>query len=142
MALAYRRALLEAGHDGSLARVCGNAQLFICDDPDEAFDRAVPHLAWQLDTYRAHGVDGTDKPIPPPLDHDKLRNRTSGMLPLQFVTPEQAVEKLLTMTKDLPVHDMYVFASIAGMPTELAARNVELWVTKVKPAYIAASASR
>ena len=134
---AYTAGMREAGRDPAQARVCGNAQLFICDDPDEAFARAVPHLAWQLDTYRAHGVDGTDKPVPAPIDHARLRNRTSGLLPVQFVTPAQAVDRLIATTRGLPVQDVYIFATIAGMPDDLAARNVELWLTKVRPAFAA-----
>jgi alkanesulfonate monooxygenase SsuD/methylene tetrahydromethanopterin reductase-like flavin-dependent oxidoreductase (luciferase family) len=134
---AYTAGLREAGYDESLARVAGNAQLFVCDDPDAVFERAVPHLAWQLDTYRAHGVDGTGKPAPSPVDHARLRNRASGVLPLQFVTPDQAVERLLQQTSGLPVRDIYIFANVGGMPDDLARRNVELWLTKVRPAFLA-----
>jgi hypothetical protein len=109
--------------------------MLVVDDPDEAIATLAPHIKHQWETYRRYGVEGTDQPVPEPVDpHEWCRPESPGM-PARFelFTPDQAVAALRERYTGLPVVDMCIWGSIAGMPTELAERNVELIATVVAP---------
>lgn len=133
----YRQGLEEGGHDPESARMAGLVNLVVADDPDEAFERIIPHLAHQLNTYRKGAADGTGR-TPSPITPEKLRanhRRDSGVLqPLEVVTAEEAVTTIRQRTAALPVEEVYFWASIAGMDDDLVHRHVELVSTVVRPA--------
>lgn len=131
----YARAWNEAGHDPAGARAGGLVNIVLADDPDEAFARIAPHVAYQWDTYNRYGVEGTDKQPPKPIDPHRWREPTApGELPrFAVMTPDDAAATLRGRYDDLPVTDLYLWASIAGMPDELAERHVELLCTTLIP---------
>ncbi len=133
----YRQGLDEGGHDPASARMGGLVNLLVADDPDEAFERVLPHLAWQLNTYRKGAADGTGRQ-PSEITVEKLRanhRRDGGVLqPIEVLTPADAVASLRARTEGLPVEHVYCWASVAGMPDDLAHRHVELLATVVQPA--------
>ena len=69
----YTEGLAEGGHPPTKARMAGVVWMVVADDPDEAHERLLPHLAWQLNTYQAARVAGTGE-TPSPLD----RGDTAG----------------------------------------------------------------
>ncbi|MYH97162.1 MAG: LLM class flavin-dependent oxidoreductase, partial [Acidimicrobiia bacterium] len=92
----YTEGLAEGGHDPSVARMAGVVSMVVADDPEEAYERILPHLAWQLNTYRAAGASGSGK-TPSPLTVEKLRERRSTMgviSPMEVLTPDEAIEHL------------------------------------------------
>ncbi len=130
----YTEGLTEAGHDPAVARMAGVVNMVVADDPDEAYERILPHLAWQLNTYREAGASGTGR-VPSPLTVDKLRERRSTMgviSPLEVLTPADAIEHLSGLAEGIPMVEAYCWASIAGMPDDLAHRHVELLCTEVR----------
>lgn len=132
----YRQGLAEGGHDPDSARMKGLVSVVVADDPDEAFERILPHLAHQLNTYRHAGAAGTGH-TPKPLTVDKLRESRAvgGVIPpLEVLTPARAVDRLRELTAGLPVEEVYLWASVAGMDDDLVARHVELLATEVRPA--------
>ena len=48
----YLRGLREGGHDPASARMGGLLDIIVADDPEQATERILPHLAHQANTYR------------------------------------------------------------------------------------------
>jgi alkanesulfonate monooxygenase SsuD/methylene tetrahydromethanopterin reductase-like flavin-dependent oxidoreductase (luciferase family) len=137
----YRQGLSDGGHDPDTARMTGLLNIVVADDPDAAWPRIREHLAYQLDTYRAYGTEGTGLPAPRPVDPDRWRQAspTPGTLPqFQLLTPDAAVTAILDATEGLPTVGCHLWTTIAGMPTDLVQRHVELLATVVAPAVRAA----
>jgi alkanesulfonate monooxygenase SsuD/methylene tetrahydromethanopterin reductase-like flavin-dependent oxidoreductase (luciferase family) len=141
----YVRGLTEAGHARADARMAGLANLILADDPEAAWPRIAPHLAYQRDTYNRYGAEGradaalrpaTLDPSGAPVNVDELRQPAAEAIPPSFdvVTPEEAIERLTRWLDPLPVRHVYLWESIAGMPDDLADRHVELLATRLAPA--------
>jgi alkanesulfonate monooxygenase SsuD/methylene tetrahydromethanopterin reductase-like flavin-dependent oxidoreductase (luciferase family) len=133
----YRDGLVEGGHDPASARLGGVVDILVADDPEAATQRILPFLAYQQDTYRRYRLEGTGAPAPSPVTAASLQEvlDATGRLPgLAVLTPDQAVSAIRERIQDLPVEHVYVWASIAGMPNDLADRHVELLLTQVRPA--------
>ena len=124
----YRAALAEAGHDPGSARMGGVIDMVVCDDPEATMERVLPFYAYQQNTYRRYGAEGTGAPEPKPISEDSLRKR------LAVVTPADAVAAIKERTEGLPVEHVYLWASIAGMPDDLVERHIELLFDQVAPA--------
>ncbi|RSM85669.1 LLM class flavin-dependent oxidoreductase [Kibdelosporangium aridum] len=131
----YVQGLVEGGHDPAAARVCDLLPVLLADDPEEAWTRVAPHLAHQMNSYRQLSVEGTDHPVPPLLGLEDLRHQpTDGSWGLlEILTPEQAAERIHARTAGLPVRHLIFWASIAGMPDDLVARNIELVSEQLPP---------
>ncbi len=133
----YRRGLEQGGHDPATARMAGLVNLVVADDPEAAFEQILPHLAFQLNTYRKGAADGSGR-TPSEVTVEKLRqshrDHTNVLQPVNVLGPDEAIAFLRDHTAGLPVHEVYCWASIAGMPDELVHRHVELLATVVRPA--------
>lgn len=132
----YREGLVEAGHDPSTARTGGMLDIIVADDPEEAFERILPHYAHQLNSYRAAAVAGSGRDAPKEITVEKLRSGMAqkGQIPgLRVLTPTEAVAAIREATEGAPVEHVYLWASVAGMPDELVERHVELTCTQVVP---------
>ncbi|MCH2170833.1 LLM class flavin-dependent oxidoreductase [Myxococcota bacterium] len=132
---AYLEGLQEAGHDAENARLGGTLSIVCADDPEEAFERILPHLAHQLNSYRKGNAAGSSK-TPRELTVDELRNgRGSGPLgALEVLRADEAAERIREQTRGLPVEHVYLWASIAGMPDDLVARHIEIVSTDLRQA--------
>ena len=101
---------------------------------DEAYERILPHLTHQLNSYRHHAALGGPKPARM-LTEDEVRERGSGVIkPLQVLTPEQTVAHVRELSDGLPVEHVYFWASVGGMPEDLVERQMELLIDEVQPA--------
>ncbi len=133
----YRAALREAGHGDQAARMAGVVTVVVVDDPDQAFERVLPHALHQINTYRAAAAAGTGR-TPSPVTADKLRtarhDHTTVLSPLEVLTPDQTVAWLRTKVQGLPVEEVFCWASVGGMPHDLVQRHLELWLGEVRPA--------
>ncbi len=141
----YVEGLEEAGHSAGDARMAGLANIILADDPEAAWPRIAPHLAYQRDTYNRYGAEGrasadlrpsTLDPTGAAVDVDELRKPATEALPLSFdvVTPEVAIERLTTWLSPMPVQHVYLWESVAGMPDDICDRHMELVATKLAPA--------
>lgn len=131
----YRAGLREAGHDPRLARMGGLVEIIVADDPKEALDRIIPHYAHQLNSYSAAYAWGSGGAAP--LVTSQMLSegtRPAGAVGLNVCTSDQAIEAITSATAGLPVHHVYAWASVAGMPDDLVERHLELLFTKVRPA--------
>jgi len=85
------------------------------------------HVAAQFDSYRRHMVEGTDQPPPRPVDADRLRSRVESRHPLDAITygtPDEVATQIRAASDGAPVETVFLWASIAGMPEDVVARNV------------------
>jgi alkanesulfonate monooxygenase SsuD/methylene tetrahydromethanopterin reductase-like flavin-dependent oxidoreductase (luciferase family) len=132
----YRAGLEEGGHDPASARMKGLLGLVVADDPDETFERLLPHICHQLNTYRAAAAAGTGR-TPSPITPEKIREqrgRPGTVPPIEVHTVDGAIERLRGVAAAVPADEVYCWASVAGMPDDLVARHVELLATRVRPA--------
>lgn len=130
----YREGLAEGGHDPAAARMGGLVDVLVADDPEEARERVLPHYAHQVNSYRRAATAGTGRESKE-LTVDRLREgmQSRGRIPgLSVLTPEETVERIRSAVDGLPVTDIYVWASIAAMPDDVAARHLELWLGPVR----------
>jgi alkanesulfonate monooxygenase SsuD/methylene tetrahydromethanopterin reductase-like flavin-dependent oxidoreductase (luciferase family) len=133
---AYRDALVEAGHDPATARMTGGVNAWVSDDPDGDWPVVAKHVANQLDSYRRHSVEGTERPIPRPIDPDRLRGHQPFSSPLGYFvhgTPEDVAQSIKAAVADAPVEAVYLWASIAGMPEDMVVRHVQTICTRLAP---------
>lgn len=132
----YLEGLVEGGHDPATARTGGMLDIIVADDPEEAFERILPHYAHQLNSYRAAAVAGSGRDAPKEITVEKLRGGAAqkGQIPgLRVLTPTDAVNAIREATDGSPVEHVYLWASVAGMPDEIVERHVELTCTQVAP---------
>lgn len=123
----YRAGLVEGGHDPQSARMSGALSAFVSDDPERDWPTVAKHVAAQADGYRRHMVEGTDQPVPAPVDAERIRARglTTGFHGLMVDTPENVAAEVRRHTAGLPVDTVFFWVSIAGMPEEMVMRHME-----------------
>lgn len=131
----YQDALVEAGHDAGVARMGGVVDFVVADDPEQAFERILPHRTHQLNSYRLNAAKGSGR-TPRMLTEDEVREgRGSGVIaPLRILTVDEAIAAVADLSEGLPVEHLYLWGSIGGMPEDLVERQMELLVDRVQPA--------
>jgi alkanesulfonate monooxygenase SsuD/methylene tetrahydromethanopterin reductase-like flavin-dependent oxidoreductase (luciferase family) len=130
----YRAGLAAGGHDPASARVGAVCDLVLADDPEAAWAVIRPHLSYMWDSYNRYAVEGTGNPTPRPIDPDRWRAPGKDGRPPRFgvFTPEDAAAHIRALTDGLPAVQVYLWASIAGMPDDLVDRHVELASTELR----------
>jgi hypothetical protein len=131
----YKEGLIEGRHDPAIGQMGGLIQGWVSDDPEADWPTISKHLAYQLDSYRRYGVEGTASPPPPPINVEKLRQKNVGaqMGAFMLATPEDAAQRIIEATIGAPVKHIYLWASIAGLPHDMAMRHINTIFTKLAP---------
>jgi len=131
----YREGLVEGGHDPAGAQMSDLLPIMLADDPEAAWARVAPHAVHQKNSYRQGSVEGTDRPRPPLISAAQLRTPPpdGGWGALEILTPEDAAARIRERTAGLPLVHLIFWASIAGMPDDLVARNLQLIGERLKP---------
>jgi alkanesulfonate monooxygenase SsuD/methylene tetrahydromethanopterin reductase-like flavin-dependent oxidoreductase (luciferase family) len=131
----YREGLVAAGRTPSEGRMAGGIQGWVSDDPERDWGWVSEHLAYQLDSYRRHMVEGTDQPVPAPVDPEKVRSREPRTSIDYFFheTPEGMAERVRSYTSGAPVETVFFWASLAGMSEERASTHVQTVCNKLAP---------
>jgi alkanesulfonate monooxygenase SsuD/methylene tetrahydromethanopterin reductase-like flavin-dependent oxidoreductase (luciferase family) len=130
----YLKGLAEAGHPASSARMAAVQSFLLSDDPERDFERVLPYLTHQLNSYRRAGSIGTGK-LARDLTVEDVRKRPgSGPLSsLQVVSAAEAARQLRESTAGLPAVECYLWASIGGMPDDMVERHLELCARELRP---------
>jgi alkanesulfonate monooxygenase SsuD/methylene tetrahydromethanopterin reductase-like flavin-dependent oxidoreductase (luciferase family) len=131
----YSSGLVEAGHHTTAAVMAGGFQGWASDDPERDWSMVSEHLAHQLNSYRKHMVEGTDAPPPKPVDVDRLVNapRSGPLGSFTYGTPEHVAEQIQAYTAGAPVREVFLWASIGGMPEDVVMRNIQTICTRLAP---------
>jgi alkanesulfonate monooxygenase SsuD/methylene tetrahydromethanopterin reductase-like flavin-dependent oxidoreductase (luciferase family) len=132
----YAQGLSAGGYPASSARTAGMVHAVLTRDPDRTWSRLKRHLTYMWDTYARYGVEGTNSPVPPPIDADAWRRlpESSDQLPRFLVaTPEDAAERLNRYLAGRPIQEVFFWTSIAGMPDDLVDEHVELVCRELRP---------
>jgi alkanesulfonate monooxygenase SsuD/methylene tetrahydromethanopterin reductase-like flavin-dependent oxidoreductase (luciferase family) len=131
----YLAGLAEGGHDTASARIAGGINAWISDDPEADWPVVSERLAYQWDSYRRHGVEGTDKPIPAPVDPERYRARGlgAGLGHFLLATPQDAAARISDYLAGAPAETIFIWVSIAGMPHDLAQRHMRSIVCDLAP---------
>jgi len=130
----YREGLAEAGHDPSSARMMGLLGVIVADDPESTYERLLPYVCHQLNTYRAAAAEGSGR-TPSLITPEKLREGRSkpGVIPpIEVLDPTDAVRRLRQLTDGVPAEEIYLWSSIAGMPDDITQRHIEL-LASIRP---------
>jgi alkanesulfonate monooxygenase SsuD/methylene tetrahydromethanopterin reductase-like flavin-dependent oxidoreductase (luciferase family) len=147
----YRRGLEEGGHAPTTARTGGVLFLILADDPEAAWPRIAPHLLYQRETYNRYAgasenqggenlalAGPTVSPGDEPLDAESLRSTATTGVPLppqlRVMRGEDAAKMLVDAFAGMPVEQVFVWDSIAGMPDDLSERHIELSAEHLVPA--------
>ncbi|HVU74761.1 MAG TPA: LLM class flavin-dependent oxidoreductase [Mycobacteriales bacterium] len=130
----YRDGLIEGGHDPAIGRMAGVINAFVSEDPEKDWPHVAPHIAHQQDSYRRHLVEGTDQPVPRPVDPDKLREREAKAMGYYWCdTPEVIGDRVRTRVGDAPVETVFFWASVGGQPEDVVVEHVRTLCTKLAP---------
>jgi alkanesulfonate monooxygenase SsuD/methylene tetrahydromethanopterin reductase-like flavin-dependent oxidoreductase (luciferase family) len=132
---AYLEALAEAGHDPSTARLAGDVDIVVADDPEAAYARIAPHYLHQLNSYNAAG--GRPLLALDDLGDRRGEGRVRVAVHLQVLSVDEAVADVRARVDGLPVEHVYTWSTVAEMPEDLAARHRELWLGPVRTAVAA-----
>jgi alkanesulfonate monooxygenase SsuD/methylene tetrahydromethanopterin reductase-like flavin-dependent oxidoreductase (luciferase family) len=139
----YERGLREGGHDASARRQAGLVNFILADDPEAAEARVAPHIAYQRSSYNRYGAEGRSDGqtgastlSAGPVDVQSLRERRHPPISPRYdvVTPDEAIARLRAWLPGRPIEDIFMWATIAGMPDEIADRHAELVATVLAPA--------
>lgn len=131
----YSSGLAEAGQPIESGRMAGGVQAWASEDPERDWALVSEHLAYQLNSYRAHMVEGTDAPTPKPVDVNRLINsdRPGPLGSFTYGTPEFVVDAARGKIGSAPVETIFLWASVGGMSEEMVMRNINTICTRVKP---------
>jgi alkanesulfonate monooxygenase SsuD/methylene tetrahydromethanopterin reductase-like flavin-dependent oxidoreductase (luciferase family) len=131
----YRSGLAEGGHDSAAAHMSGPVSLFLSDDPERDWPVVSTYFCYQMDSYRAESVKGTDKAPPPPVNAEAFRARglPAGLAGTLIETPNNAAAQLRHEFGDLPVETIIVPGWLPGIPDSLVHRHIELLCTELAP---------
>lgn len=140
----YRAGLEAAGHDPSLGRMKGSFGGWVADDPDAEWPLVKEHLRYQLDSYRRYMVEGTDQRVPRPIDPDLIRaepERARAFGGFVIDTPERIAAAIMDQVDDAPVEEVFIWASIAGMPEQMVADHIHRIATRLQPLLVGSAGS-
>ncbi len=114
-------------------RAAGPMTMVLCDDPERTWDliRPAAEQGWKdYDFYAREGRGEDDKLSMPPV-FDRIEGGKKP--PVQAVTVDEAVETLASLAEGMPVHEVFMWERVAGMPDEIAARHAELVIDELRP---------
>jgi alkanesulfonate monooxygenase SsuD/methylene tetrahydromethanopterin reductase-like flavin-dependent oxidoreductase (luciferase family) len=131
----YRGALIANGHDPRIARMKGSISGWVSDDPEADWPLVKEHLRHQLDSYRRYMVEGTDQPVPRPVDPDRVRagGLGGGFGGFVHATAAGFADAVRGYVAGAPVEEIFVWSSIGGMPEQMVADHIRRIATSLKP---------
>lgn len=131
----YSRGLAETQHPLSAGVMAGGFQGWASEDPEKDWPLVSEHLAYQLNSYRRHMVEGTGAPPPRPVDVNRLiaTPRQGPLGSFAYGTPEQVADGIHAYTAGAPVTTVFLWASIGGMPDDMVMSNIHTICTRLGP---------
>jgi alkanesulfonate monooxygenase SsuD/methylene tetrahydromethanopterin reductase-like flavin-dependent oxidoreductase (luciferase family) len=125
----YLIGLEQGGHDPATARMSGQIEFFVTDDPERTWGQIKEHVIYRWNSYNRYMFEGTRREADPPryFDTDAVGER--------FVlgTADEIAAVIKERTDGLPVTDMYSWSDYPGIADDLIDRHLELTFTKLAP---------
>jgi probable F420-dependent oxidoreductase len=106
--------------------------LVVSNDPEKTFAEAADHIIYQANNYSAWLSAAGLSPLSEHL-RDREQLRQSGLL--QVVDPDSAVSLIRDLTNNVPVTHFYSWTLPPGLPPQWAQSHLELFASKVIPAF-------
>jgi alkanesulfonate monooxygenase SsuD/methylene tetrahydromethanopterin reductase-like flavin-dependent oxidoreductase (luciferase family) len=125
----YQAGLVQGGNDPSTARLGGQLEFLLADDPERAWAQAKKHVEYRWESYNRYMFEGTSRAASPPSVGDP--GTIGGHI--EVGTPEQIAAIIKERTAGLPVTDMWGWSDFPGLPDELVDRHLELTFTELAP---------
>jgi alkanesulfonate monooxygenase SsuD/methylene tetrahydromethanopterin reductase-like flavin-dependent oxidoreductase (luciferase family) len=125
----YKEGLAAGGHASSAARMSGQVEFFMSDDPEKAWAQIEEHVLYRWHSYNRYMFEGTRRETDPPQRFDPKAIGERFILG----TPEQVATIILERTSGLPVTDIYSWSDFPGISDDLIDRHLELTFTKLAP---------
>jgi hypothetical protein len=132
----YLEGLVEGGHGAEAGWMSGPANIFLSDDPERDWPVVREHVAYQWDSYARQRAARSDEAFVP-IDPDAWRERgvaNGAMAGFVLATAGEAAELIRRQFSGPPARTVYLWATLPGLPDELARRNVELACDELVPA--------
>jgi alkanesulfonate monooxygenase SsuD/methylene tetrahydromethanopterin reductase-like flavin-dependent oxidoreductase (luciferase family) len=125
----YRAGLEQGGFDPGTARLAGQIEFFLSDDPERAWAQLGEHVAYRWESYNRYMFEGTSREADPPrhFDSERLRER------FPIGTPEEIAALIRERTDGLPVTDVHSWSDYPGIPDELIDRHLQLTFSELAP---------
>ena len=106
--------------------------LIVSADPDKTFVEAADHIIYQANNYSEWLSAAGLQPLSAPLkDREDLRR--SGLL--QVVDPDTAISMIRNFADNVPITHFYSWTVPPGLPPRWAQTHLELFASKVIPAF-------
>jgi alkanesulfonate monooxygenase SsuD/methylene tetrahydromethanopterin reductase-like flavin-dependent oxidoreductase (luciferase family) len=106
--------------------------LIVSRDPEKTFAEAADHIIYQANNYSAWLSAAGLSPLSEHLqDHEQLRK--SGLL--QVVDPDTAIKMIRDFATAVPITHFYSWTLPPGLPPRWAQTHLELFASKVIPAF-------
>ena len=125
----YREGLAAGHHPSSAARLAGQFEFFVSDDPERTWADIKDHVMYRWTSYNHYMFEGTRREAEAPQDFD------SAAISERFLigTPEQIAAAIRGRIGDLPVTDVYGWSDYPGLPDEMIDRHLELTFSQLAP---------
>ena len=106
--------------------------LLVSNDPDKTFAEAANHIIYQVNNYNSWLSAAGSQPLSANL-RDREHLRQSGLL--QVVDPAAAIKMIRDFSSSVPITHFYSWTLPPGMPPRWAQAHLELFASKVIPAF-------
>jgi alkanesulfonate monooxygenase SsuD/methylene tetrahydromethanopterin reductase-like flavin-dependent oxidoreductase (luciferase family) len=125
----YREGLAAGGHDPATARMAGQIEFLVTDDPDRTWAAVKDHVIYRWNSYNRDMFEGTKRESDPPQHFDTVEIGDTFLMG----TSEQVASEIRRRVADLPVTDIYSWSDFPGIPEEMIDRHIELTFNEVAP---------
>jgi alkanesulfonate monooxygenase SsuD/methylene tetrahydromethanopterin reductase-like flavin-dependent oxidoreductase (luciferase family) len=106
--------------------------LIVSNDPEKTFAEAADHIIYQANDYSAWLSAAGHQPLSEHL-RDREHLRQSGLL--KVVDPDTAITIIRDFVSNVPVTHYYSWTLPPGLPPRWAQPHLELFASKVIPAF-------
>lgn len=126
----YVNGIRKIGKNEKDAKIYAGCWGIVTEDPEAELERIGEHLRYQMNQYILMGAFGG--PEQTPLFETPEAAVENGFY--EFWTPDEAVQKLITLVTDWPqIKDVHFWAQFPGEPIESGSRRIEALAKQVLP---------
>lgn len=130
---AYLNGIAQSGRSPIEARLAGPVNVLLSEDPERDWPRIRSHVNYQWSHYAELGATVVSGEA---FDVEAFRARglsNGSMRGFLVATPEDAAGAIRELTDGTPAETCYVWATLPGLPEDLALSNIELAATRLAP---------